>query len=320
MALDITGFAKGAITRRAYDAARQEFQIKQDTEARLLRKQEEESQLEQQKFDYQKQNDAATRNQKMAETYFQETGKDLPGYSFSGGGAPALADGSSQVGMNQNVPSQSAASAQQPIETKTMMARKKAQLDYEKALRESTPEGRREIAIQEGEKESIKQSMGKTNQLSGTVKRFKKITDQYIDALPSEQRTPFEQRIYGSLSVLGAQTGFKPNAKLLALKKQAKSQAIQIIKGIGEVGSTTAPEQKSAENIIKNEGLTDDERKQQLKIFAEATLSGASQESLNLMSQDENIMSFLSDIGANIDGLMIGNKTASGNAYEYVGE
>lgn len=163
--------------------------------------------------------------------------------------------------------------------------------DVERSPKE---EGRR-AGIEKGMEESFKSAQ----KLIGAIKQIDTLRTQFDEALPSDGRNPLLQRVNGVLSVFGAKTGLIPNDELLALKKNARPQAIQIIRKFGEVGNLSETEQRGALDILEQEGLTEQERAAQIKQFLQTALSSTPQEVREFLMEDPSVSGILT--GLNID-------------------
>lgn len=158
------------------------------------------------------------------------------------------------------------------------------------------------------ERETIKQeaqTIGKQKEtgskLGTAVKRLKIVNQQFNQALPTS-KNPLMQRIAGPTAVFGAKTGLNPNAKLLALKRNSRPIGIQLIRAFGEVGNLSETEQKTALDTVQMEGLTDDERMESVKQFAEFALAGANPEALEFMLRDPDVKEIVDGFGINLSG------------------
>jgi len=123
-----------------------------------------------------------------------------------------------------------------------------------------TEQQREREAIEGGVKKGVEEAFKQAEGLKRAVKKIGSITRQFNEALPSGEATATEQRISGLISVFGAQTGLKPNPKLLALQRTAKLQLRAILRDMGE--GARLSDQDISQNIalIEQAGLTNDER------------------------------------------------------------
>ena len=147
--------------------------------------------------------------------------------------------------------------------------------------------------------------------LGGLSRRLNVLRKQYDEALPSSKDNPaWAQRVFGPAEVLGAKTGVAPNPKLLALMKNARLQAIQVIKMAGEAGNLAQQEQEEAAKAITSEGLTSEERKVATKQFLEVAIAGMSQEALEFVSKDPSFSALVKEVGVDLE--LVGMKDPSG--------
>jgi len=184
--------------------------------------------------------------------------------------------------------------------------KQKASLEVQTAADKARVTGEAEIATKQKE-------TGKKLAVLG--KKLNTLRKQYDEALPdSGVNSETSQRIMGTLDVIGAKTGVKPNAKLMALQKNKRLQAIQIIKMAGEAGNLAEQEQKGAIEAITSETLTSNERKEAIKQFMELALSGADEESVKYLLKDKSFKSVLDDIGFDYEIAGIAPPDGSGNS------
>lgn len=144
--------------------------------------------------------------------------------------------------------------------------------------------------------------------LGNAVKRLSLLNKQFDEAMPTSTN-PLTQRIMGPLAVAGAQSGLAPNPRLMAIKRNSRPIAIQLVRAFGEVGNLTESEQSSALDTVSFEGLTEQERKDQVRQFAEFALSGANPESLSMLQKDPGAMKLIRDYGINLPQLEGMNQT-----------
>lgn len=161
------------------------------------------------------------------------------------------------------------------------------------------------------------------SKLGTAVKRLNLINNQLNKALPTGNNNPLTQRIAGPLAVAGAKSGLMPNPKLMALKKNIRPIGIQLIRAFGEVGNLSEQEQSSSMDVVSNESLTEDERLESLKQFAEFAIAGARPEAIDMMMQDPGVASIIKDLGINTghsssDGN--GNDSGGGNEDDLVAQ
>lgn len=156
-----------------------------------------------------------------------------------------------------------------------------------------SPEVLKERAIAEGEGKSITKDIEMTSKLTGAVKRLAILNKQFNEAIPSGDNSPLQQRISGSLQAWAVKNGLSDNPKLLALQKNLRPIAINMIRMFGEVGNLSEPEQKGALDVVRQEGLTDAERLESTKQFIEYALAGARPESIKLIKDRKDIADIL---------------------------
>lgn len=152
----------------------------------------------------------------------------------------------------------------------------------------------------EAESASLKKELEMSEKMSQAVRRLSLINRQFKEAAPSGERPPILQRGLGQLEVFGAKTGLAPNPELLALQTNIRPMAINLIRLFGEVGNLSETEQKGAIDTIQQAGLTDSERIQKLRQFAEFALSGASPKAKEFMLRQPDVQKIVSDLGINL--------------------
>lgn len=153
---------------------------------------------------------------------------------------------------------------------------------------------------QKTEEEQRGKSIEQSTKLSTAVRRLALINKQFKDALPSGDKTPLEQRIAGTMQTIGAKYGLVDNPKLLALKKNIRPMAINMVRMFGEVGNLSQSEQQGAIDVVSQEGLTDDERIASVRQFAEYALAGADQDALNYMLKQKDIQGIIDAFGIDV--------------------
>ena len=184
-----------------------------------------------------------------------------------------------------------------------------------------SPDTIKSRAVAEGEGKAITKDVEQTSKLGTAVKRLAIINKQFNEALPSGDRTPFEQRIYGNVESIKAKYGLSDNKKLLALKQNVRPIAINMIRAFGEVGNLSDTEQKGAIDVVNQAGLTDQERIEKTKQFIEFALAGARPESINLIKDRSDIKGVLDAFGVSLDGEIAAPKsgqTKSGLKYKVI--
>ena len=141
--------------------------------------------------------------------------------------------------------------------------------------------------------------------LGGLSRRLNVLRKQYDTALPeSGVNSELMQRFSGPFAMIGAKTGIVPNKTLIALQKNARLQAIQVIKMAGEAGNLAQQEQEEASKAITSEGLTMDERMASTKQFLEVAIAGMSKDALDFVSRDPAFMKVVEETG--VDKELVG--------------
>lgn len=140
-------------------------------------------------------------------------------------------------------------------------------------------------------------------QAEGQKRAFKKlgsISRQFTEALPSGDKTAVEQRINGFMSTIGAKTGFQPNPQLMALQNTAKLQLRAILRDMGE--GARLSDQDITQNIalIEQAGLTDDERKAQVRSFMQTAVDSMDSDTLKILQDDPNTIELLKGFGVSL--------------------
>ncbi len=140
-------------------------------------------------------------------------------------------------------------------------------------------------------------------QAEGQKRAFKKlgsISRQFTEALPSGDRTAVEQRINGLVSSIGAKTGFQPNPQLMALQNTAKLQLRAILRDMGE--GARLSDQDITQNIalIEQAGLTDVERKAQVRSFMQTAVDSMDSDTLKILQDDPNTIELLKGFGVSL--------------------
>jgi len=156
-----------------------------------------------------------------------------------------------------------------------------------------SPEQMIDRASAQGEAKMIQKNIETSDKLAGAVKKLAILNKQYNEALPSGDRTPIEQRFAGGAESWAAKKGLVNNPKLVALKKNARPIAINLIRLFGEVGNLSEIEQQGALEVASLEGLTEEERFQQVRQFAEYALAGASPEAIKMIKGRKDLSGIL---------------------------
>lgn len=139
--------------------------------------------------------------------------------------------------------------------------------------------------------------------LGTAVKRMNVVMKQFDEALPTLDKSAIEQRFSGQIAAWGAKTGVAPNPKLLALLSNARPMAINLIRLFGEVGNLSETEQKGALETVDLKGLTEVERLDKVRQFAEYALAGASDSSLEYLKSKPEIVEVIKNLGLKINGV-----------------
>jgi len=159
-------------------------------------------------------------------------------------------------------------------------------------------EEKKRLDIAEIQKKEIESG----KKLNTAVKRLSLLNRQFNEALPTFDKTAIEQRLSGKLSSIAAKWGVKENTKLLALLSNSRPIAINLIRAFGEVGNLSETEQQGALEVVDQAGLTEDERLDKVRQFAEFALAGASPEALDEMMKDPGVVDIVNTIGIKIPG------------------
>lgn len=165
-----------------------------------------------------------------------------------------------------------------------------------------TPETMKERAVAEGEAKAVVKDIEMSNKLAGAVKRLALLNKQFNEAIPSGSNSPIQQRISGGVQSWAAKYGILDNAKLVALQKNIRPIAINMIRLFGEVGNLSETEQQGAIDVVNQAGLTDSERLESTRQFMEYALAGARPESIDLIKGRSDISEILKVFGVDISG------------------
>lgn len=180
-----------------------------------------------------------------------------------------------------------------------------------------SPEQMKERAVATGEAESIKSNIQMGDKLAGAVKKLSVLNRQYNKALPTGDRTPLEQRLLGGAESWAAKKGLVDNPELVALKKNSRPIAINLIRLFGEVGNLSESEQQGALDVVSQEGLTEKERYAQVRQFAEYSLAGASEDTLKVLKKRKDIRGVLDAFGIDLsDGSESEKSVSTNNLFE----
>lgn len=172
-----------------------------------------------------------------------------------------------------------------------------------------TPEQMKERAVAEGEADFTKKNMEQSGKLGTAVKRLALLNKQYAKALPSGDRTPLEQRIVGGAESWAAKKGLVDNPELVALQKNIRPMAINLIRAFGEVGNLSESEQKGAIDTVDLPGLTDQERIAQTKQFIEFALAGANPEGIKMLTGQKDMQGILDAFGVDLSQFTGGDRS-----------
>src|SRR3990167_11494613 len=171
-----------------------------------------------------------------------------------------------------------------------------------------SPDQMKERALGTGQAKAIEKDIESTAKLSNAVKRLGILNKQYKEAFPSGDKTPFEQRISGGVGSWAVKKGLYNNPKFLALQKNIRPIAINLVRMFGEVGNLSESEQKGAIDVVNQAGLTDDERIASTKQFIEFALAGASPAGIKYIKENRgDIQGILDSMGVDIDSLSGGS-------------
>src|SRR3990167_4678317 len=169
----------------------------------------------------------------------------------------------------------------------------------------------KERALGTGQAKAIEKDIESTAKLSNAVKRLGILNKQYKEAFPSGDKTPFEQRISGGVGSWAVKKGLYNNPKFLALQKNIRPIAINLVRMFGEVGNLSESEQKGAIDVVNQAGLTDAERIASTKQFIEFALAGASPSGIEYIKKNRSdIQGILDSMGVDIDGLGVQDDSA----------
>ncbi len=163
-----------------------------------------------------------------------------------------------------------------------------------------SPDQMKDRAVAQGEAEFTKKNMEQSGKLGTAVKRLALLNKQFKKALPSGDKTPLEQRISGNTSAWAAKMGLIDNPELVALKKNVRPMAINLIRLFGEVGNLAQTEQQGAMDIVEQEGLTDEERIAQTRQFIEYALAGANPEGIKMLTSNSEMQGILDAFGVDL--------------------
>lgn len=151
-----------------------------------------------------------------------------------------------------------------------------------------------------GRGKAIEENVKTTAKLSNAVSRLSVLNKQFNKALPAGDKTPIEQRISGNVETWAAKAGLVNNPELVALQKNIRPIAIQMIRAFGEVGNLSESEQQGAIDVITMSGINEEERAASVKQFIEFALAGASPESIRYIKDRKDIQGILDAYGVDL--------------------
>jgi len=221
--------------------------------------------------------------------------------------------GEVQGGLNINV--QPKTDIQDVIRKRA--AEKQTDAAFQPQLDELAIEKKRKMKQVEQEAKELESAQ----KLGTAVKRLSILNKQFNEALPTYEKGAVEQRVAGKLEAIGAKWGVSPNPKLLALLTNSRPVAINLVRAFGEVGNLSESEQRGALDVVDQAGLTEEERLEKVRQFAEFALAGATPKSLEGMMKDENIVEIVKNLGIKVPGheseLKKGSKGKLPNGIEF---
>lgn len=175
------------------------------------------------------------------------------------------------------------------------------------AQAQATLEADKQRALNEAEVE--KKDIESSQKLGTAVKRLQIINQQFNEALPTGANTELEQRFAGPMAAWGAKTGVAPNPKLLAIMTNSRPIAINLVRLFGEVGNLSETEQKGALDVVDQAKLTETERLEKVKQFAEYALAGASTKSIDFLKKQPDVVETIKNLGIKVPGINDGKKS-----------
>lgn len=152
-----------------------------------------------------------------------------------------------------------------------------------------------------GLKEAYTKEFSKGTKLLGAIGQLTTLADQFNEALPSEGRSPLEQRLEGMKAVIGTKTGLVDNPQLLALQKTGTLASIQMVRAFGEVGNLAESDIGAAEQLARQAGLTNEERSTLVSVVGAVALSSILPEvRKELIATNPDLQTFIDAYGIKI--------------------
>lgn len=176
-----------------------------------------------------------------------------------------------------------------------------------------SPEDIQKRAEAEGRGKAIEENIKTTSKLANAVSRLAVLNKQFNEALPTGDKTPIEQRIGGNINTWAAKAGIVDNSKLVALQKNIRPIAIQMIRAFGEVGNLSETEQQGAIDVVTMQGITEEERAESVKQFIEFALAGASPESVRYIKDRKDIQGILDAYGVDLSSFGVSESLIDNN-------
>lgn len=133
--------------------------------------------------------------------------------------------------------------------------------------------------IEAERKGAIEKSRRLANVLTDLAKQF--------DEAYESSDSPLKQRVSGVAQTIGAKTGLKPNAKIMAVNKNMEFLAPTIVRLAGDVGAIPEGQTMRAISALSSGNLTKAERKAQVDSFIKFALSQASMKELQSFDDDK---------------------------------
>lgn len=155
--------------------------------------------------------------------------------------------------------------------------------------RKFTESGAEKQAVIEGAGKAKAKTIEKSRGLINVTKRLATITSQFSEALPSEGRSPVEQRVFALKEGFKASTGaFGGNPELKALTDALPLEAIVIAREIGEQGNLARSDIDKAIKFASTKGLTDVERLARIRQSMQFLISGMDKDVLRIAAKDQD--------------------------------
>lgn len=153
------------------------------------------------------------------------------------------------------------------------------------------------------DRELAKKTTDQARRIGEAINKLAVINKQFKEALPAGDKTPLEQRIGGRVESIKAKLGLTKNDKLVALQRNIRPIAINMIRLFGEVGNLAETEQKGAIDVVSQADLTDEERIAQTRQFIEFALAGANPDALKMISERKDVRGILDAFGVDLNTL-----------------